>query len=53
MRTVVDSGTAGPDRTPVDLLIDDGGTTLIEASAGTGKTRARTILVICLAATQP
>ena len=33
------------DRTPIDLPLGDAGTTFIEASAGTGKTRAITTLV--------
>ena len=42
--------TAGPDaavsgHTPIDLPLDRGGTTFIEASAGTGKTHALTTLV--------
>ena len=42
--------TAGPDaavsgHTPLDLPLDRGGTTFIEASAGTGKTHALTTLV--------
>ena len=36
---------AGLGRTPLDLPLDRGGTTFIEASAGTGKTRALTTLV--------
>ena len=41
----VEAGTAGPGRTPLDLPLDGGGTTFIEASAGTGKTHALTTLV--------
>ena len=36
---------AGSGRTPLDLPLDRGGTTFIEASAGTGKTHALTTLV--------
>ena len=36
---------AGRGRTPLDLPLDGGGTTFIEASAGTGKTHALTTLV--------
>ena len=36
---------AAPCRTPLDLPLDRGGTTFIEASAGTGKTHALTTLV--------
>ena len=38
-------GTAGRGRTPLDLPLNDGGMTFIEASAGTGKTHALTTLV--------
>ena len=41
----VEAGPAGPGRTPLDLPLDGGGTTFIEASAGTGKTHALTTLV--------
>ena len=41
----VEAGTASPGRTPLDLPLDVGGTTFIEASAGTGKTHALTTLV--------
>ena len=40
-----EAGTAGRGRTPLDLPLDGGGTTFIEASAGTGKTHALTTLV--------
>ena len=40
------------DRTPIDLPLGGGGTTFIEASAGTGKTRAITTLVARLVVEQ-
>ena len=40
-----EAGTGGRGRTPLDLPLDGGGTTFIEASAGTGKTHALTTLV--------
>ena len=40
-----DTGIADSGRTPLDLPLDGGGTTFIEASAGTGKTHALTTLV--------
>ena len=40
-----EADTAGRGRTPLDLPLDGGGTTFIEASAGTGKTHALTTLV--------
>ncbi len=39
------TGKAAPAPTPLDLPLGDGGTTFIEASAGTGKTHALTTLV--------
>ena len=41
-----------PDRTPLDLPLEGAGTTFIEASAGTGKTRAITTLVARLVVEQ-
>ena len=45
MSAATEAGAAGPGRTPLDLPLDRGGTMFIEASAGTGKTRALTTLV--------
>ena len=45
MSAATEAGATGPGRTPLDLPLDRGGTTFIEASAGTGKTRALTTLV--------
>ena len=45
MNAVIGAGAAAPARTPTDLPLGDGGTTFIEASAGTGKTHALTTLV--------
>ena len=45
MSTAAGTGTAAPGPTPLDLPLDGGGTTFIEASAGTGKTHALTTLV--------
>ena len=45
MSIAAGTGTAAPAPTPLDLPLGDGGTTFIEASAGTGKTHALTTLV--------
>ena len=45
MSAATEAAAAGLGRTPLDLPLDRGGTTFIEASAGTGKTRALTALV--------
>ena len=45
MSVATGTGAAAPGPTPLDLPLDGGGTTFIEASAGTGKTHALTTLV--------
>ena len=45
MRIAAGTGKAAPAPTRLDLSLGDGGTTFIEASAGTGKTHALTTLV--------
>ena len=45
MSIAAGTGTTAPGPTPLDLPLGDGGTTFIEASAGTGKTHALTTLV--------
>ena len=45
MSIAAGTGAAAPGPTPLDLPLGDGGTTFIEASAGTGKTHALTTLV--------
>ena len=50
--SVADAAPTGLGRTPLDLPLDRGGTTFIEASAGTGKTHALTTLVARLVVEQ-